>query len=467
MNISFLCKSPFEIYSRYNRYRPATIVPGKDIEIPSELISKFGAFGHTVKDMPSDQVLLVDTRWARLRIVSDDCQFTMPANDNEWEVAKSFYKELAKRRVLVVSEAGYKCPDLLGIKAKCRKSFYSPIDGILINKKFESGDLTPEKMAEAGIKFVGDALSDTTECYFHPSHQISEWSETDRPISRHYEHYGCLCIEKVKYKIPVLSDAHGQIIPVQPYKVYIRNDNFSSVCHDAFLITHSGAPIKIAPWSDIMSMIDDIRLAVVESSISEARDTGNATGAKYFELLKESVILTHFSSLLRDCECVKHDFISQLQKYKTELLAPADIATADGLLAGLSSCSVLTEVEDAVNKLVAPELVKQNAIRLGFLPAATHKAISSSMELVATKELQELADSYQKRYFIDDFFNGLVKDGTLGCLFTSDYFNSSKRNETLMSLLAKGTEFLQLLVRNSEVIRELLEPYMCQQLETR
>ena len=94
------------------------------------------------------------------------------------------------------------------------------------------------------------------------------------------------------------------------------------------------------------------------------------------------------------------------------------------------------------------------------MPVASHTAISSGVELLIQKELQELAESYRQRYFAGDFLNGLIKNGTLGCLFTNDYFNCSKRDESLMLLLAKGTDLSQLLVRISEAIRALLKPYM-------
>ena len=464
MNVTCLCKGYLHFDCFYNNYRLPSIVSGQDIEIPSESVSKFGVFGHIVKDLPSDQVLLLDTRCASVKIISDDCQFVMPASNDEWEVVKPIFKELAERRWFILSEVSHKCYDFSDITAKCRKSFYSATNGLLINNTFEWGRLTPEKMAGAGLKFVGDASNDTAECYFNSGHQMRNWDEFDKPASRHLEAFNCLCIEDKKYDIPIMSFADGQKIPVV-YKLHIRDEHFSSVCDDAFLLTHSAAPVKIAPWSDIMSKVDEIMVGKIEASLLDNKPTVKADDVEHFELLKQSITLTHFSELLRDYESVSYDFICQLEKYKAVLHAPADLITADGLLEKLSSSSVLAEVGEAVNKLATLKLVKRNAALLGFLPPATHKSINDSVELVIIKELQELAEFYRNRYFVDDFLNGLVTDGSLGCLFTQDYFTSPKRSDQLILLLDKGSGCSHLLFCVSQTIRKLLEPFMPEQVE--
>ena len=463
MNISFLCSRIF----LFDRKCPsASVMPGEEIDISAELRRIFSFNCRVVQEVPGDRIILVDTCWGGgLKIVSDDCQFVMPTNNDEWEVVKPILKELAERRVLVLSEVSYNPPDLSVIKEECRKSFYSPSDGALINRKFEWDNLTPEKMAEAGLMFVGDATNDATICYCEPSHERRRWRESDTPINQHLRRDQSLCIDNEKYKIPVLSTKDGELIPTQAYKVNMHSERSDHNCDNLILVTHSVAPIKIVPLSEIASKVDAAMLAVVNSSLLENRDLGKAIDSQYFELLKQSITYSHFSGLLKDFQRISYDFITELQSYKTQLHALADLTATDGLLEKLKSRSVLAEVKETVKRLAALELVKENANRLVFLPSATHQGVSSNSELVVRKELQELADSYEQRYFVDDFLNGLVKDGTLGCLFTSDYFNSSKRNERLMSLLARGTEFTQLLVRISEVIRELLEPYMVQQLE--
>ena len=464
MNVTCLCKGVFHFDSLHDNYRSRSIVPGKNIEIPSKSISSFGFYGRIVKDLPSDQVLVLDTRCASVKIIPDDCQFAMPTNNDAWELVKPIFKELAARRWFILSEVSRNCYDFSDIAAKCRKSFYSLTDGLLINKTFERDRLTPEKMAGAGFKFVGDASRDIAECYFNPRHKIWNWDEFDRPDSRHVEEFNCLCIENKKYEIPILSFADGQKLPVL-YRLHIRDDHFSYVCDDAFLITHSDAPVKIAPWSEIMLKVDEIRAGKIEASLLAYKPTVEADDAKHFDLLKQSITITHFSQLLRNYESVSHDFIGQLQKYKAELHTPADLITADGLLEKLSSSSVSTEISEAVSKLATLKLVKRNAFLLGYLPPATHRAIYDSVERVVIKELRELAESYRNRYFVDDFLNGLVTDGSLGYLFTSDYFTSAKRSDQLTLLLDKGNSCSHLLCRISQTIRELLDPFLSGQAE--
>ena len=462
MNVTCLCKGFFHFSNYHDSYRPSSIVPGKDVEIPPESVRTFGFHGHVVKDLPDDQLLLLDTRFASVKIIPDDCQFAMPANNNEWELVKPVFKELAERRWFILSEVSHKCYDFSEIRAKCLKSFYSSTDGLLINKTFERDGLTPEKMAGAGFKFVGDASNDIVECYFNSTHQISYWDEFSEPESRHVQAFGCLCIEDKKYEIPILSFADGQKLPML-YRLHIRDDHFNFYSDDAFLISHSDAPVKIAPCSEIMSKVDEISAGKIETLLLAYKPRVKVDEVKHFELLKESITITHFSELLRNYKSVSNDFIFQLDKYKAELHTPADLITADGLLEKLSSSSVLAEVSEAVNKLATLKLVKRNTFLLGFLPPETHRAIYDSVQLVVIKELQKLAESYQNRYFVNDFLNGLVTDGSLGYLFTGDYFTTAKRSDQLALLLDKGNSCSHLLFRISQTIRELLDPFLPEQ----
>ena len=464
MNLTFLCRAAcpelaFEC-------RSVSSVPGEEIDISAELNCPSDFSGRVVKDVPSDRVLLLDTCWGgRLKMISDDCQFVMPGNDNEWELVKPILMELAERRVFILSEISYERPDFSEIKKKCCRSFYSPLDGALINETFAQDNLSPEKMAEAGLMFVGDAKSDVTTCYLNRVHKLRSWEMFEDPADRHDLHFFYSCIDKAKYGIPVLSDEDGQIVPVRAYKLSMESERLTRTCDEGILITHSGAPIKMVLLSEVVSKVEAASLAVIGSSLQKTRAAGMSADLKYFELLKQLISFTHFSGLLRDFECASNDFITELQRYKMQLHGSADRVTADGLLEKLKSCSVVAEVKETVNKLAVLRLVNERIIRLRFLPSATLGRFISGMEQVAEKELQELADTYKQRYFVDDFLNGLVRDGTLGCLFTGDYFNSSKRCEKLMSLLAKGTELSQVLARISEAIRGLLKPYMVDQEE--
>lgn len=459
MNITFLCKRVLQLGIRCPSF---SIVPGEEIDVSAELRSKLRVNGRVVKDIPDDRVILLDTCCGgRLKAVNDDCQFFVPTNEDEWEAVKPILKELAERGVLVLSEIVEKQTDLMDIKEVCRKSFYLPMpSGRLINKKFEQENLTPEKMAEAGLRFAGDRLRDTTVCYFDNGHKVRDWGPSDEPKARHFDQYRCLCVEDYNYKASILSNADGQQVPVQAYKVNMRFVRSGHNCDSAILITHCGAPFKVSTWSDIESPVEAAKSAMIESTILANRATGKTANSECFELLRQSIHLAFFSRLLRDYHCVNQDFISQLQKYRTELSSPAEVTTANLLLEKLPHFTVLSiEVWNVVNKLAVLRLLKENSSQLTFLPSATHKAISSSMDLAATKELQELAGSYEQRFFINDCLNDLVKDGSLGCLFTGDYFNAPQRCEKLRSLLTKGTECLHILVSIAEAIKKSLKPF--------
>ena len=440
--------------------RSCTIVPGETIDISAELSRAIHVSGWVYKDVvPKNRALLVDNCWGGgcLKIVSDDCQFVTLNNDDEWGVVEPILKELAERRVVFLTEV-----NLPRIKEKCRKSFYSSSDGTLINKTFEQDNLIPEKLAECGLVFAGDASNDLTVCYFNTAHQFRDWSQDD--IISHHNRSHCSCMFYLMIRPPVLYAEDGKKIPVQMYFV-TPPEQSDRYCKSATLITHSGAPIKILPLSEVMSTVDAVRLAVADSFIRGHREAGKIIDKACFESLKDSIHVTHFSGLLRDYKRVNLDFTAQLQGYKNELHTLTDLAIADHLLKELTSGSLMTEVDEIITKLATLQMAKETLTKLKFLPAATHKSFSDSMELVAIKELQELAGAYQQKRFVDECLNGLVINGTLGCIFTDNYFNASERSEKLMSLLAKGTELLQVLIGTSDVIKKVLEPFMEQSAE--
>ena len=462
MNVTYLREKPIEFSGKCPS---SDSVPGEDFIFSSRGRNDFGINGRVLKGVPDHQVLVLDTcGGGRLKIVSDDCQYVVPADHEEWELVKPIIKELTHRRVLVLSEVSYNGPDLQIMKETCRNSFYSS-DGALISDKFSKENYSPEKMAEVGLKFVGCKDCDITVCYFNPEHQNSVQRRSHGPNLPHNLHFKCWCFDNKMYQIPVLSTEDGQIIPAKVYKVSLHDDHSSRTCDNLFLITHSAAPIKITPLSEVMPEAGTVRLTEFAPTSVGYGTTLTAIMTQHFNSLKQLFFYNHFSCSLIKIRPIKHDFITQLREYRTQLHTPADLATADALLDKLESSDLLPEVREVVDKLASLQLVKEHADMLSFLPPGTCKELSSNMALVAKKELQKLADSYEQRYFVNDFLNGLVKDGMLGCLFTSNYFNTSKRCDTLMSLLDKGAEFTQALASISEAIRELLGPFMDESAE--
>ena len=466
MSLPLLVKAVhIDIYSRGNAQIGQTclspfMLPGKAVDNSAESgnIVRVSDWGRIVVEVPENRALLVANCGvdSNLKIVSDDCQFVTPNNDDEWEVFKPILKELAQRGVFVLTEF-----NLPAIKEKCRQSYYSSSDGTLINEVFE-GRIAPEKMSEWGLMFAGDASNEITKCYFDPTHQLSDWTFCDS--GEYIYHDRCFCMEYRVRQVPVLSTKDGQSVPMQIYEVNMPPNCPCWGRH--ILVTHPCAPIKICPLSEVMSKVDAATLVVVDASIPVQREAGKKFDQAYFESLRKSIYLSDFSGLLRHYEDVYGDFTTQFREYKKGLNTPADHASADNLLRELASCSVVTEVEETVRKLATLQMVKENAIRLDFLPAATNKSIGVGMELVAINELQELADSYEQKYFVDDCLNELATTSTFGCVCTGEYFGASERNdELIMSLSAKATELLQVLADISEAIKKVLKPFATKPLQ--
>ena len=431
------------------------MLPGEAVDIYEESgnVVRVSHGSRVVAEVPENRALLLagccNDRY--LKIVSDDCQFVTPDNDDEWEVVKPILKELAQRGVFVLTEF-----NLPAIKEKCRQSYYSSSDGTLINEVFGGGEIAPEKMGELGLMFAGDASNQITKCYFDPAHQLKDWTFCDWHENIYHDY--CNCIKYKTLLVPVLSTKDGQSVPMQMYDVNMPPNYPCLHCH--ILVTHPGAPIKISPLSEVMSKVDAATLVVVDASISEQRETEKKIDHAHFESLRKSIYLSNFSALLRHYGDVYGDFTTQFREYKKGLDTPADHANADNLLRELASCSVVTEVEETVRKLAILQLVKEHTIRLDFLLAATNKSIGVGMELMAINDLQELADCYEQKYFADDGLNELVTRSTFGCVCTGEYFGASERkDERLMSLSAKATELLQVLADISEAIKKVLKPF--------
>ena len=87
------------------------------------------------------------------------------------------------------------------------------------------------------------------------------------------------------------------------------------------------------------------------------------------------------------------------------------------------------------------------------------------MEMGAIDQLRQLANAYEKRYFLDDWLNSMVTDGTCCSLFVDNHCDASKIDEELKLLSVKGFELSRSLISISETIRNLLKPFMVKQAE--
>ena len=454
MNITIRLETIIQFQGRCSA---SSSLPGESVDISAELDHAIRVGGRIVKEVPKDRALLVDNCWGGgiLKIVSDDCQFFIPDNDQQWQVVKPILELLARRKVFVLTEL-----NLPAIKEKCRKSFYSS-DGTLINNTFESENLAPEKMAEAGLVFAGDASNVKFTCYFDPKHQLGSQWFGDEP-SNPPVFFRCSCMKSMANKVSVLSTEDGQTVPVQIYNV-TPLDIPQRCCKGATLLTHCGAPIKILPFSEVMIKVDAISGDMAAFSTLGYREGLKWLDQRFLESLKKSIHFTHFSRLLRDCERVSQDFKTQLQGCKKELHS-SELAISDNLLREMLHSSVVTEVTETVNKLANLRMVKETAIRLNFLPAV-YNPFRVGIEQVALKELQEWADSYADKYFVNQHLNSLVTDGIPCCIIINKDVNNLT-SERLLSLLAKGSELLQKLTDISDVIKKVLKPFMGQSAES-
>ncbi|WP_257265597.1 baculoviral IAP repeat-containing protein [Endozoicomonas sp. ONNA2] len=259
MNISFLCSMGDQVGT--GCATPHNIV-GKEINIPAESKKAHWGNGRVVIEVPGDQILLVNTclGYDHLKTISPDYSFFRPVNDDQLNDVKPYLNELIKRKIIVLTEV--KRPDIQDIKEDCRKSFYTP-EGELFNKKFNQRNLSPLRMGEAGLKFVGDKSHDWTQCCVNPNHILHLWEESDDPVAEHLRHCQRSCIDDMKYKIPVLSAIAGEEIKEKAYHVLMADgpeERSGGFCNSATVLSHPGAPLKIIASRDVFSVIDHAKL---------------------------------------------------------------------------------------------------------------------------------------------------------------------------------------------------------------
>lgn len=463
MNISFL-------YSGGTQCSAHCVTPskvlGKDIDIDAEITEAHNGNGRVVKEVPCDRLLLVDTCLGldRLKTVSSDCSFYIPENKDELNDAKLVLKELMERKIFVLTEA--KRPNIQGIKEECRKSFYTP-EGTLINERFALRNLSPLQMSEAGLKFVGDSSNDKTQCYFDYDHALYYWEDNDDPVGEHVRIYEHLCIDDIKYQIPILSSANGEEIKGDAYHLVMPEGGEGCVglyCNAATILSHTGAPIKQITSKELLADIDRAKIENVKADL-EKKLTLQQIDGEYLDLLKQLLTLDHFSGLFREYDQALQDFVALLARYKPQL-QDDKVADVESVLASLKLSPVKIEVESAVGKLANLKMVKASSELLGHLPEKIREAGKSAMESTALDDLSRFASRQSGVHFLDDFLNDLVSTGKLGYLCSGNYFKSDKRNENLMEIVEKGGDLTATLVNISERIHSLVKPYLPVERET-
>ncbi len=78
----------------------------------------------------------------------------------------------------------------------------------------------------------------------------------------------------------------------------------------------------------------------------------------------------------------------------------------------------------------------------------------------AEAKLGVLAEVYAVSHFRDAILNDLMSTGSLGCLYSDDYFKSEMRDEVLMRLWEKGTDLTGVLASIANNLRDLTAPFL-------
>lgn len=452
---SFRCKTP-------------DTIPGDVIDIKKEIPERapyepfqlIKIFERVTKEVPDNKLLFLDTCHGHhnLKAVSNDCSFFIPENEDELEKIKPYIKDLLKRKIFVLTEV--KRTDMVeAIRETCRKSFYMD-DGTLINKKFAKNNLSPIKMAESGFKFVGDEKSDSTQCYFSWLHKFSEWEDTDDPTK---EHYGACpsCYNNLKYILPTITSKTEQETTGKTYQLIMPNsadDRPGSYCNKAIILSPPDIPVKQIGWEKMLAEMDLAKLDQLQASIEEKQDTRNIDH-EHLDLLRQSLILKHFSGLFRKLDQSTHEFISVLESCIKNPSISNNIVIAHQVLSHLKSNPIKKETESTVATLANLEQTKAIAKLYENLSGKIFLDIKSKIEDTIKQELNELSCKYIGRRFIHDYFNDAVLNARFGSLFMDDYFTAPEKNENLMKLSQKGNELLECLNNISDKIHDLLEQH--------
>lgn len=452
-------------YSKFNalagRCQAYDSTLGKDIlvtNVSNRAVGKVSARVSCVSKVLVDACVAL-----KYKILDPASTFLLPADSHELDEVEPVLRELRARNIIVVEPI---VPlDRVAIKNELYNSFFY-CGGPLINQRFSVPGLFPGDMAEAGFGFIGNATDDSVKCHKDPTHVLSDWTHGINPKARHHNSYHCQCFDQPEYCLPFLRDATGTNVTGQMYRLIDKVSNSIS-CHWGVVLIHRDHPVRTLTLKTLELDIDALCLHKVEESLKK-KETDGLINDEYFALRERLLRVSHFSGLFRQFRWLREEYIALLKSYTAKLQTEQQVVVAERTVASLLVCPVNEEIKSVVSALTGLEKARwqegkhKQAGNPQNMKAGinNHGSYDPQESKSAEAMLGVLAEVYAVYHFRDAVLNDLVTTGSLGCLYSDDYFKSEMRDEVLIKLWEKGTDLTGVLASIANNLRDLTRPFL-------
>ena len=190
---------------------------------------------------------------------------------------------------------------------------------------------------------------------------------------------------------------------------------------------------------------------------------------EYYALREEFLLVRDFTGLPQAFTRLREEYIALLNTHKATLATEqVAVALAEHVAASLRASPVIEEIKGVISALVGLEKAqwqedKQKQAGKPVFQSSrvgNNKHQPSQARKSAEAILIELAEVYHDNYFSDVFLHRLIATGSLGCIFSDDYFSSKEKNEVLIRLMEKGTDLTGVLASIAKNLHDLTEPFL-------
>ena len=410
----------------------------------------------------SDRLLVDGCGDIRVKILDPDITLLTVADRHERDTVRPFLDILRARKIIVVEpfEPGNKS----AFKEELRKSGYH-CDGSLINSLLTVPDSSMSEMDKLIRIFFACATANMGKCNHDPNHAAAIYNLVDGAGRKHRIVLRCrLCYPPANYS-PLLTDQSGNDVTGQMYRV-IDDANTALHCRQAVVLTHRDLPISQVTLPTSGVDIYALQLNKIDDSLKAKEEVG-LIDEEYYALREEFLLVRDFTGLPQAFTRLREEYIALLNTHKATL-ATEQVAVAEHVAASLLASPVIEEIKGVVSALVGLEKAQwqeDKQIQAGKPVFQSSRVGNNKQQLSQARKsaeaiLIDLAEVYNDNYFIDVFLHRLIATGSLGCIFSDDYFSTKEKNEVLIRLMEKGTDLTGVLASIAKNLHDLTEPFL-------
>ena len=287
-------------------------------------------------------------------------------------------------------------PLLQVVQRERQESFYDR-SGQLINKKFSTTNLTPEKMAAAGFHFVGDEDTDSVSCLCHRDFLISRWESNDIPAQEHRQHHGMeaakLSPAYPSYRIEAGTNTVTISSPdsIFALKMPTQDTSGSKLCNRAIVTILDHEKLPTITKDNLDKIVETVQQQKIqqthEKNISQAQEALNTL------------------SLTSAPDTEKLEDLIQQQAVIAGAIIPTDNQILTAAITGISN-KLIQEKDDVIatieNYNDALSLLKSTSKQSNI------KALSNILQ-AQKAEIQQLIDQYEDGCFKNNGINLFVE----------------------------------------------------------